>query len=250
MAAAYDNYNYPSYWEGREYEHGAEILAIQDLMANIPKIKRVLEIGAGYGRLTPTYLHRATKVILTDPSARLLKLARSSIKSSKVVFLQVKIQKLRKRIKGKSIDLVIVVRVLHHVESLDNTFSIVNRLLRKNGYFLLEFPNKRHVKATISEFFKGNFTFPLDIFPKDVRSDLVKDSSLPFFNYHPDVVKQKLIDAGFTIVAVRSVSNVRSPMLKRHIPLELLLGIEKRLQKLLAPFSVGPSIFILAKKIN
>jgi len=25
MAAAYDDYDYPSYWEGREYEHEAEV---------------------------------------------------------------------------------------------------------------------------------------------------------------------------------------------------------------------------------
>jgi hypothetical protein len=53
MPAAYDTYDYPSYWEGRDYEHGSEEIAIKGFLNRIAKIKTALEIGAGYGRLVP-----------------------------------------------------------------------------------------------------------------------------------------------------------------------------------------------------
>jgi len=75
MAAAYDTYDYPGYWIGREYEHEAEIFAIKSFLKKIPVIKNVVEIGAGFGRLVPAYFFRARRVVLTDPSSKLLKIA-------------------------------------------------------------------------------------------------------------------------------------------------------------------------------
>lgn len=251
MAAFYDTYDYPSYWDGREYEHGAEVIALKSFLKRIPKVKRVLEIGAGYGRLTPTYIYRASQVLLADPSAKLLKIARRRFRTKKVRFIQVRAENLKGRVKGKSIDLIFVVRVIHHLDNIDSVFEVVKGLLKKNGYFILEFPNKKHLKATILEFFRGNFTFPIDIFPKDLRSQKsLKKGDVPFVNYHPDVIYQKLIDRGFMILETRSVSNIRSSFLKEIIPLDLLLFIEKGLQQLLARISFGPSIFILAKKVG
>ena len=64
MPAAYDSFDYPSYWEGREYEHNSELIALRRLISLIPKIDTLLEIGAGFGRLTPEYLYRAKRIIL------------------------------------------------------------------------------------------------------------------------------------------------------------------------------------------
>jgi len=251
MAAAYDTYDYPSYWEGREYEHNAEVLAIRHLLAKIPKITKVLEIGAGYGRLVPLYLYRANKIILTDPSARLLKHAKSTYKLKKIKTLQTKAENLPPKIKSKSVDLIIIVRVLHHVESVDNIFKISHRTLKKNGYLIIEFANKKHLKAALSEVLKGNLTFPLDIFPKDRRSEKsIKEHDLPFLNYHPDIIIDKLKQQGFRIVETRSVSNLRSSFIKRILPLDILLFIEDILQTALSYINLGPSIFILAKKVG
>ena len=49
MPAAYDNYDYPAYWKGREYEHSSEFLAIKEMLLKIPRISRSIEIGAGFG---------------------------------------------------------------------------------------------------------------------------------------------------------------------------------------------------------
>lgn len=249
MAAAYDTYDYPSYWEGREYEHLAEVLAIKAFLKKIPKIKVVLDIGAGFGRLSQSYIYRAKKIILSDPSARLLKIARRSLKNENVRFIQSRLENLPEKIKSSKVDLVILVRVLHHIENPDNAFSIVYKLLSDKGYLILEYPNKEHWKSSINEILKGNFTFPLDIFPKDIRSEKSKrKGTLPFVNYHPDVIKEKLESHGFKVVETRSVSNIRSPFIKKIFSTQTLLFIEKYLQKPFSNIKFGPSIFILAQK--
>jgi len=244
MVSFYDTFDYPSYWKGREYEHTSETLALNFFLEKIPKIKSLLEIGAGYGRLTPQYVFRAEKVILSDPSAKLLKIARNNFPLKKIKFIHSSIFNLPKKIRKNSQDLIIMVRVLHHIDDLDNAFSIISNLLKKNGYLILEFPNKKHMKATIKEFFRGNFTFPLEIFPKE----LSKPKRIPFKNYHPDLILEKLKSNKLTPLEVRSVSNIRSPFLKKIIPQEILILIEKKLQKPLSKFFFGPSIFILAQK--
>jgi len=252
MSAAYDSYDYPSYWKDREYEHRSEVLTIRSFLKKIPKLNNLLEVGSGYGRLLNAYVFRAKKVTLSDPSAKLLSVARKDNfqYKKKVSFVHSKIENLRDQINAKSQDAVIMVRVLHHIEDVDNTFKEVNRLLVDKGYFILEFANKSHFKATFFEFIKGNITFPLDIFPKDIRSKKnIQKKTLPFFNYHPDIIFKKLKANGFDILEVRSVSNFRQSFLKSLFPIDTLILFEEYLQKRLARLSFGPSIFVLSRKV-
>jgi len=83
MAAAYDTFDYPSYWIGREYEHRSEVIALKAFLSKIKRIKTILEIGAGFGRLAPIYSYRAKRVILSDPSSKTLKVARNAFKDKK-----------------------------------------------------------------------------------------------------------------------------------------------------------------------
>ncbi len=250
MTAPYDTYDYPSYWSGRDYEHKSEVTALKDLLIKIPRLKTSLEIGCGFGRLLPTYIFRSKRVILTDPSVKLLRLANKKYgKNKKVKFVHCKLENLIKKVKPRSVDLVVMVRVLHHIEDIDKAFTIIDRLLCQNGYFILEFANKGHLKATLREFVKGNLTFPLDLTPKDLRSKRsLKNNSLPFINWHTDLIKHKLEEMGFTILETRSVSNFRNSFLKAILPPETIDYLEKHLQKPLARLNFGPSIFILSQK--
>ncbi|MBU0572207.1 class I SAM-dependent methyltransferase [Patescibacteria group bacterium] len=249
MPAAYDTYDYPSYWEGRDYEHGSEVIAIKGFLEKIPKISKILEIGSGYGRLAPSYLFRAKKTILTDPSSVLLKLAKENLQGENIKFIHTGIENLPNKIRGKSVDVAILVRVLHHLDDTDKAFAIIHKLLKDKGYLILEFANKCHFKATFLEFLHGNFTFSLEIFPKDHRTKKSKrKGTIPFLNFHPDIIKRKLEEAGFNIIETRSVSNFRTSFLKNILPTGLLLSIEKFLQPLLAKINFGPSIFILVQK--
>src|SRR3990167_11271895 len=250
MAAAYDTYDYLSYWLGRGYEHKAEVLAIREFLQKIKKVRTILEVGAGFGRLIGSYAFRAKKVIVTDPSSKLLRIARDRFRDKKKFrFIHTSLENLPDKVRGGSIDLVIIIRVMHHLKNLEESVSILARIVKKGGYLILEYPNKRNWKAIFKEILHGNLTFPLDIFPKDLRSKRsVKLKKLPFFNYHPDKIQSLLVSNGFSVIEKRSVSNLRSGPLKRALSIDTLLFLERYLQKPLALLSFGPSIFLLARK--
>jgi len=250
MTTPYDTYDYPSYWESRGYEHQAEFLAIKYFLTQIPSVKKVLEVGAGFGRLVPAYLFRARKVVLTDPSARVLGLARRKLKNEKnIEFIQSSLENLPVKFAKKSFDLIVLVRVLHHLRDVSKSFTTIYSLTTNHGYFILEFANKNHLKAAVSQFVRGNFAFVSEYEPKDIRcAKFIKAKTLPFFNYHPKYIEDQLKAAGFKIVDKLSVSNIRSPFIKKHFSTETLLALEKRLQKPLSFLNFGPSFFILAQK--
>ena len=249
MSSHYDSYDYPSYWEGREYEHNCEVEAIRAFLNKIPETRQILEIGAGYGRLTPTYSFRAKRITLSDPSSKLLSLARRQFTSKNFKFLHSTLDNLPQKLKAGSVDLIVCVRVFHHLEDIEGSIEVMCKLLKNKGYLILEFANKGHFKALISEFLKGNITFPIDIAPKDIRSKKsIKRATLPFINYHPEIIKHKLTECDFNILEVRSVSNIRSPMIKRILPLDTLVALEKILQTPFGFINFGPSIFLLAQK--
>lgn len=250
MPAAYDSYDYPSYWIGRDYEHFSEFYAIRGLLKRIPKISKAIEIGGGYGRLIPAYDFRVKKILLTDPSVKLISEAKKRyFRNKKVEYLQSKVENLKSKKRAGSFDLALMIRVLHHIHDIDEAFDIISNLLKRDGYFILEFPNKSHLKAILVNIFKGNLTYPLNIFPVDIRSKKsIKKKTLPFVNYHPDYIIEKLKQHGFETIEVRSVSNIRSPLIKKLFPLNILLDLEKYLQEKLARIHFGPSFFILSRK--
>jgi ubiquinone/menaquinone biosynthesis C-methylase UbiE len=250
MPAAYDSYDYPSYWKGREYEHSSEFLAIKKLLLRIPKVNRSIEIGAGFGRLLTSYQFRVKNIVLSEPSSRLINKARKRYKRNKnIEFIQSTLANLKNKKRAKSFDLCIMVRVLHHIENIDKAFESISNLLKDKGYLILEFPNKSHLKASVKKILSGDITYPLNIFPIDIRSKKnIKHNTLPFINFHPDQILEKLRDRGFEIIEVRSVSNIRSTFMKRFFPLSFLLDLEKSLQVPLSKFNFGPSYFVLARK--
>ncbi len=251
MPAAYDTYDYPSYWVGREYEHRCELIAVKALLQKIPRIDTLIEVGAGFGRITPVYKYRAKKIFLTDPSGKLLSLARDSFKRKGLYFVHSRLERLDKKIKRRSADLIIMVRVLHHIKDVDQAFKILSKLTKKGGYLILEFANKSNFKNMVKEFLRGNFVFPMEIDTVDKRSKKnIKKNTIPFNNYHVDYIKDRLSEAGYKIIEKRSVSNIRNSFVKNLFPTSFFLSLANLVQPLLGYINFGPSIFILAKKIE
>src|SRR5258708_4768176 len=142
MTAYYDSYDYSSYWQDREYEHESEVVAVREFLAKIPKIDKAIEIGGGYGRLVPYYIYRTKQTILTDPSAKLLSLAKKRLVNFKNLKIQQStLENLTTKFKSKKFDLVVMIRVMHHLKDADEAFGIIEKLVNPNGYFILEFAN-------------------------------------------------------------------------------------------------------------
>jgi len=250
MGAAYDTYDYLNYWVGRDYEHKSEVIALKAFLQKIKKIKNILEVGAGFGRLVPSYAFRAKSIILSDPSAKTLKIAREALADRKnIKYIHSSLENLPAKVRPNSIDLIVMVRVFHHIQDINSAFKIIYRMISPNGYFIFEFANKRHIKAVLKELLKGNFSFLKDQTTIDVRSQKsIKQGTIPFLNHHPDKIKEILSQNGFEVIEERSVSNIRSPFLKNIFSTDILVAIDGLLQKPFSRLDFGPSIFILAHK--
>lgn len=245
--AFYDDpsFNYRQYWHGREYEHLCELIAINRLIEQIPYSRRnnLIEIGAGFGRLAKNYSQLFKKCVLLEPSQKLLNEAKKLLEKKKnLVFRQGVGESIPFR--RQSFDLVLMVRVLHHLQRPEKTIKEAYRVLKPGGFLILEFANKIHFKARLMALLKRK---SLDLEPIDIRSpENVAAGTIPFFNYHPLWVERMLEKYGFRIKRKLSVSNFRFPPFKRIIP--FILWPEKWLQPLLGKFNFGPSIFLLAQR--
>jgi len=246
--AFYDSYDYHHYWKNREYENQAEIIALRKLFQLIPqkKKKNILDIGAGFGRHTLLYAPLFKEAILLEPSLKLLQEAQKNLKSfSHLVFKKGTAQKLP--YPKQSIDTILMVRVAHHFDNLSLVLQEISKVLAPNGTLILEFANKIHFKAKIKALISGNLKFFKDLTPVDQRSrENIKERSILFLNHHPKTIEKNLRKNNLKIIKKLSVSNFRSPILKKILPLNWLLFLEKITQPLLAPLNFGPSIFILA----
>src|SRR6185369_214939 len=186
MGAYYDQYDYLSYWDSREYEHESEVIAIKSFLNKIPEVTKAIEIGGGFGRLVPYYAYRAKSVTLTEPSGKLLSLARERLSGIKnVTFTQSRIETLKDKLRRNSFDLLLMIRVMHHIPNGKEAFSTIDYLVAPNGYLILEFANKIHFKALINNTIHGNFKFWGSRETIDTRSEKAKKAkTIPFVNYH------------------------------------------------------------------
>lgn len=232
-------FSYAKYWQGRVYEHQSEIMALNKLLKG-SRFTHGADIGGGYGRLIPTLSHYCQKVILIEPSLKQRRLAKN-IKALNGTSENTTLP-------DASLDLVSIIRVIHHLPDPTQTLIELHRILKPNGVLILEFANSIHFLARIKSLLTGQSISRLPIERR--RPGNIRRGSIPFVNHHPQTIFKLLTNAGFTIQKILSVSNFRSPFLKKILPLPILMFLESVSQSLFSSFYFGPSIFILAHRLD
>ena len=230
-------FSYPDFWKGREYEHRAELSAIHKLL-NGKQFDTVADIGGGYGRLVDALSDYSKKIILVDPAHVQLNLVKDFTHTPPVLLEG---NSEHTGLEDESCDLVVMVRVTHHLLHPKPSFHEIRRILKPKGLFLLEFANSTNFKARLKNGFGPMLLSSIDMGSTNM--------SVPFVNHHPTSIKRALREEGFVLLRELSVSNVRSPLAKRILRTNMLLRLEKLLQIPFAKIHFGPSIFILAQKI-
>lgn len=245
-ADQYDDpsYNYQDYWQGREYEHAAEEMAIKRLLRG-RHFEHAVDVGGGYGRLSKYLTNFADKVTLAEPSQQQLDIAKLYLKDTPQV-AQKLLQAADLKMKDASADLVLVVRVLHHLPDPMPELNEISRVLKPGGTFLLEFANDAHFLNRLRYAARGKRIPEKPVSIQDEAK--VKAGELPFVNHHPRTIINMLARAGFEVEATLSGSNLRSPTLKRILGKKPLLAVERVMQPLLAPIYFGPSVWLRLKK--
>jgi ubiquinone/menaquinone biosynthesis C-methylase UbiE len=245
-ADQYDDpkYNYQDYWTGREYEHAAEEIAINRLLKG-RRFKQAIDVGGGYGRLSRLLTNFADKVTLAEPSQQQLDIAKIYLKDTPNVERKL-LQAADLKMPKGSVDLVLVVRVLHHLPDPMTEFKEIARVLKPGGTFILEFANDAHFLNRLRYAARGR---RVPRVPVSIQDDAkVKAGELPFVNHHPKTIIKMLQKSGFEIETVLSGSNLRSPTLKKVLGKRPLTALERVLQPLLAPIYFGPSVWLKLKK--
>jgi ubiquinone/menaquinone biosynthesis C-methylase UbiE len=237
-------HNYLHYWDGREYEDAAERMAFKRWLKG-KHFKHAVDVGGGYGRLCIFLEDYADKVTLAEPSQQQLDIAKDFLKGHKRIDRQL-LQAADLKFADGSVDLVTIVRILHHIPDPTAEFKEIARVLSDDGVFIMEFANYKHFRNRVKFALKGK-KFP-DA-PVDIRSkENQNENELPFVNHNPKTVIRQLAHAGLKVEKTLSVSNLRSPGLKKIMPKKAMLALEKVMQKPLASTYFGPSTFLLIRK--
>jgi ubiquinone/menaquinone biosynthesis C-methylase UbiE len=244
--AFYDDegFNYQSYWSNRNYEHRAEVLAIRRLLRG-RRFEAAADIGGGYGRLSVVLAEFADKITLVDSSSQQLALAADFLADHPDVEKRL-MDAASLDFDDESVDLVAMVRVLHHLPDPAAELAEVRRILRPGGTAIVEVANVAHALNRVRHMVRRE-SLPLTAI--DIRSAATRArDGIPFVNHHPATVAKQFRTAGLHVERVLSVSNLRHPMIKKALPGPAIMAAERIAQAGLARVQFGPSLFFLLRK--
>lgn len=234
MICDYEGSDYKQrFWQNadRAYEDAVERVAIAKFLP--PKGRRIIEIGAGFGRLGEMY-RGYDEIILLDYSRSLLEQAREMWgHDPRFKFVAANVYELP--FAQGVINTALMIRVMHHMADVPAVLKQIRYMLATGSTFILEFANKRNLKAMARYALRKQDWSPFA--PEPV--EFVKLN----FDFHPQWMAEQLALAGFVTEQRIPVSYLRVGALKRTLPLETMVSIDKTLQSL-APL-YAPSVFTL-----
>lgn len=224
------------FWDrgGREYEDRVEAVALRRLLPAAGE--RLLEVGAGAGRNTPRYAGFG-EVTLLDYSRSQLEQARDRL-GLRPRYRYVAGDAYRLPFAPATFDAATMVRTLHHMADPLAALRQVRGVLRRGATFVLEYPNKRNLKAILRWLARRQHWNPFDRNP-------VEFAALNF-DFHPAAVRAWLVEAGFAVRRQLTVSHFRLGLLKRVVPLQLLVALDSAAQLTGDLWQLSPSVFVLA----
>ncbi len=222
-----------SFWDqgGRAYEDAAEAVALRRLLPESGRL--LLELGAGAGRNTPRY-RNYERVVLLDYSRTQLEKAQQKLGvSPPYVFVAADVYRLP--FVSGLFDGATMIRTLHHMADAPRALAQVRRVMQQQGVFILEYANKRNLKAILRYLLRRQNWSPFTREP-------VEFAALNF-DFHPAAVRAWLQTNGFAIERQLTVSHFRAGLFKRLLPLRLLVWLDSLAQLTGDLWQLSPSVF-------
>lgn len=223
------------FWEGkgRDYEDRAERIALRRLLTGHGR--RLLEIGAGFGRLTDEY-GKYEQVMLLDYSFSHLQQAQAYLgRTPRYTYVAADVYRLP--FQAGVFDGATMIRVLHHMANVPLALAQIRRVLSGRACFILEHANKRNLKAILRYARRQQPWNPHDHAP----IEFVELN----FDFHPEYIRRELIKAHFRPQKRLPVSYLRVGALKERVPVSALSAAESALQ--LSGLLYSPSVFVQAR---
>lgn len=222
------------FWEGqgRDYEDRVERIALRRLLP--PSGSNLIDIGAGFGRLADEYAGYE-RVVLFDYSRTLLREAQARL-ANDPRFLYVAADWYQMPFVDGRFDAMVQVRTMHHAADVPALLRELARIAAPRGHYILEFANKRNLKA-ISRYLLRRQTW------SPFTPDPVEYVELNF-DFHPRWMQERLQEAGFLLQERLAVSHFRLQFLKRLAPTGWLASLDQMLQPLGRWVQLTPSVFV------
>ena len=224
------------FWEGqgREYEDAVERIALQRLLP--AQGGRIAEIGAGFGRLADLYLGY-DQIVLFDYSRTMLADAvRKWGRDPRFVFVAGNLYQMP--LASGTLDTLVMVRVMHHLADVPAALAQLQPLLHQRSAAVLEYANKRNLKAVLRWLTRRQPWSPFDPAPLEFVA--------MNFDFHPGWMAAKMKNAGLRVDERFGASHFRLPALKKNLPAHLLARLDSRLFHIGGKFPLAPSIFVRA----
>ena len=223
------------FWEnqGRDYEDQVERVALRRLMP--ASGDTLIDIGAGFGRLSDEY-DGYKRVVLFDYSRSLLREARQRL-GDDPRFIFVAGDWYRMPFVDGLFGSLVQVRTIHHAADVAALFQQLARIARPGGRYVLEFASKHHLKSILRYWAGRQKWSPFQLAP-------VEFVALNF-DFHPRWIRQELARAGFSPGRILTVSHYRIPLIKKIIPLEILIKLDSLAQLTGDWWQLTPSVFIV-----
>jgi ubiquinone/menaquinone biosynthesis C-methylase UbiE len=227
------------FWEDqdRKYEDRVERIAIRRLMPR--KGKRLLELGAGFGRLSPMF-SGYDEVVLLDYSRSQLEFARQQYGDDGFIYVAANLYEMP--FAPAVFDAATMVRVLHHMQDPPAALRAVRTVLQQGATFLLEFANKRNIKSIARWLLRRQEWNPFDLEP-------VEFVELNF-DFHPRYVQQTLQEVNFEPGRKLTVSHFRIALLKRVVPTGILVALDSLAQLTGNLWQLSPSVFVRTQAVG
>jgi ubiquinone/menaquinone biosynthesis C-methylase UbiE len=226
-----------SFWEkgGRDYEDRVEQVALRRLLPGRGRL--LLELGAGAGRNTPRY-QGFERIVLLDYALTQLQQAQERLgRGGRYVYVAADAYRLP--FAEAQFDAATMIRTLHHMADAPRVLAQVRQVLAPGAAFVLEFANKQNLKAILRFALRRQSWSPFTPEP-------VEFVSLNF-DFHPRRVRQWLGESGFSVQRQLTVSHFRIGVLKKVVPLNLLVALDSAAQLTGNWWQLTPSVFVLAK---
>ncbi len=222
------------FWEGqgRDYEDQVERIALRRLMP--PAGDTLIEIGAGYGRLAHEYRGYG-RVVLFDYSRSLLREAQAQLENDPR-FIYVAGNWYTMPFVDGLFSTLVQIRTLHHAADAPALFYELARIARPQGCYVLEFANKKNLKA-IARYWVGRQAWS-PFSPEPVEFAALN------FDFHPQWIRQQLLAVGFSPGRALTVSHYRFAPLKKLAPTSLLVTLDALAQHTGNWCQLSPSVFM------
>jgi len=230
------------FWGERQYEDMIEQSVIRRLIKG--PYSKLIDIGGGFGRLIPSYISAVKeRSLLFDYSQKLLDSAQvrfhneprfEAIQGS---FYDIPLDK-------HTFDAAISVRVIHHVEDVATYLKEINRVLKPDATFILEYANKRNWLEILRRLIGRSKLHPFSLSPEN------RSISGLTINFHPRYLKRMLALKGFKIEKQVASSLLRSPLLKKLVGQRMMAKIENSIPLWIRPFALTPSVFLVLRKVK